>query len=132
MLTRLLFYIYHNKAEESRGIVARWICPIWATFAGLTECGYRDFGKELRFWNVSSMQFKSPFSKAVRGRFLRQKQEANAANANYCCNSPLLKATPLNSPLKKGDKGGCFLCCLNPVIMSFQPEDFQKPTPHGP
>ena len=63
----------------------------------------------------------TPPCKAVRGRFLRQKQEANGANADY----------RWNSPLKKGDKGGCFLSCLNPVIMSFQPEDVQKPTPHS-
>jgi hypothetical protein len=43
---------------------------------------------------------------------------------------PLSKGAPLNSPLKKGDKGGCFLCCRDPVIMSLQPEDVQKPDPH--
>jgi hypothetical protein len=36
-----------------------------------------------------------------------------------------------DSPLKKGDKGGCFLCSSNPVTMILQPEDVQKPTPHS-
>ena len=90
-----------------------------------------------------------PLKKAVRGRFLRQKQEANGTNTGYRWNSPLKKLAGIgffyehqctnamnayhywDSPLKKGDKGGCFLCCLNPVIMSFQSEDVQKPTPHS-
>jgi hypothetical protein len=62
-----------------------------------------------------------PLAKAVRGRFFAKGHGANGANAG--CH--------WNSPLKKGDKGGCFLCCLNPVIMSFQPEYIQKPTPHS-
>ena len=33
---------------------------------------YRKFGKELRLWNVSSVQFKSPFSKGgLRGIIVR-------------------------------------------------------------
>jgi len=86
----------------------------------------------LEFPLIKGPSSEFPLKKAVRGRFLRQKQEANGANAGYRWNSPLAKAAPPNSPLKKGDKGGCFLCCLNPVIMSFQPEDAQKPTPSLP
>ena len=42
-----------------------------------------------------------PFPKAVRGRFLRQKHEANGANADYRWNFPLPKGHHWDSPLKK-------------------------------
>jgi hypothetical protein len=54
-----------------------------------------------------------PLVKLLRVGFFYEHQWTNAVNTCYYW----------DSPLKKGDKGGCFLCRSNPAIMSFQPED---------
>ena len=62
-----------------------------------------------------------PFQGLSRVGFSKRRSMANGANGCYHC----------NSPLKKGDQGGCFLLCKNPVFMRLQPASYQKPTLHS-